>query len=633
MRTPLRHLLPFLILLPVFGILLMMTALPVSADEFYEILDCDVRMTVGSDNVYDITETYTVRFKEPRHGIYRDIAVRQYGYVHGITGVSVDHPENGTSYDVSRSREGDYVSLRIGDKDKTVEGDVRYRIRYRYDASDDRNRTRDEVNFNIVGSEWDATIGKVTMRVDMPEPFDPSGATFVSGSFGSTVEANVSWRAEGNSLLAETNGPLVEREGVTLMLPLPEGYFTEVSSLTRLPYVLLLLFLTAAVLALAIFVRFKYSNIHRIIPVLSFQPPEGLNPAETAYVFDNEAVTDTETATLILHWAARGHVRITEDERSESDTSGKMTFQRLSDLPTEAPDYERTLFKHFFKCGDGETVTTDRLENRFHTYLSAATAKIPNRFRKEHEILVNSFQSRTAWSIAGLTLFEMLFLSFLANGAFGGGMFFVAMLFSGLAVLSLLGVTLGIGGLVGFRATTGRRIGAVVLAAGWFVFLFLPLVAGLGETVGWEFMGDYAPLVVLPLLYGVAVRSFSLTKVYTPYAIDLVSRIRGFREFIATAKSDRLEMLFQQTPAMFYDILPYAVVFGLTRIWEKHLDAIAVPPPSWYASPYGFSSPHFLHAMHSTMNYAASTPSSSSSGGGGGGSVGGGGGGGGGGSW
>jgi len=227
----------------------------------------------------------------------------------------------------------------------------------------------------------------------------------------------------------------------------------------------------------------------------------------------------------------------------------------------------------------------------------------------------------------------MLFLSFLANTAFGGGMFFLALLFSGLAVLSLLGVTLGIGGLVGFRATTGRRIGAVVLAAGWFVFLFLPLVAGLGETVGWEFMGDYAPLVVLPLLYGVAVRSFSLTKVYTPYAIDLVSRIRGFREFIATAKSDRLEMLFRQTPAMFYDILPYAVVFGLTRIWEKHLDAIAVPPPNWYASPYGFSSPHFLHAMHSTMNYAASTPSSSSSGGGGGGSVGGGGGGGGGGSW
>ncbi len=632
MKTLVRCLSSVLLLLSVTTVLLLMTTLPVAADEFYDILDCDVQMTVGSDNVYNITETYTVRFKEPRHGIYRDISVRQYGYVHNLSGIIIDNPDTGTSYDFSRSRSGDFVSLRIGDKKELVGGDVRYRIRYRYDASDDRDRTRDEVNFNLVGSEWNATIGKVTMRVDLPASFDPAGVSFVSGAFGSKAEANVTWKMNGNSLLAETVAPLVEREGVTLMLPLPEGYFSKVSSLSRLPYVLIILFITVIVLALAIFSRFKYSNAHRIVPVLSFQPPEGLNPAEVAYAFDNESVSDAEVATLILHWAAKGHLLITEDERSESDTSGKMTFQRLSDLPPEAPEYEQTLFKNFLACGDGETVTTALLENRFHTHLSAATASIPDRFKKEHEILVNSFQSRTAWSIAGLTVFEILFLSFLANTAFGGGMFFMALLFSGLAVLTLLGVILGIGGLVGFRATTGRRVGAVFLGTGWFALLFLPLTVGLGETVGWEFMGDYAPLILLPLLYGVAVRSFSLTKVYTAYAIDLVSRIRGFREFIATTKSDRLEMLFQQTPAMFYDILPYAVVFGLTHIWEHHLQAITVPPPNWYVSPYGFSSPHFLHSMHSTMNYATSAPSSSSSGGGGG-SVGGGGGGGGGGSW
>ena len=92
---------------------------------------------------------------------------------------------------------------------------------------------------------------------------------------------------------------------------------------------------------------------------------------------------------------------------------------------------------------------------------------------------------------------------------------------------------------------------------------------------------------------------------------------------------------------MFERLLPFAVVFGVERIWAKRFESINLKPPSWY---HGYSSANFnsyllvssLSSSFRSIN-AAATPTRSSSGFSsgfsGGGFSGGGGGGGGGGSW
>ena len=99
-----------------------------------------------------------------------------------------------------------------------------------------------------------------------------------------------------------------------------------------------------------------------------------------------------------------------------------------------------------------------------------------------------------------------------------------------------------------------------------------------------------------------------------------------------------------ETPDYFFNVLPYAYVFGLTDKWAKKFEEITVEPPNWYHSSYDgqmFNTWIFMNSFHhytNSMQHNITIPPASSGGGdgsfsGGGGFSGGGMGGGGGGSW
>ena len=122
---------------------------------------------------------------------------------------------------------------------------------------------------------------------------------------------------------------------------------------------------------------------------------------------------------------------------------------------------------------------------------------------------------------------------------------------------------------------------------------------------------------------------------------ELLGQIKGFKRFLETAEKHRLEQLVCQTPCYFYDILPFTYVLGVSDVWIKKFENIAIMQPDWYSGSDGFSYASFGYFMDTTMKSAlsamasspASSDGSSDSGSSGGGSSGGGSGGGGGSSW
>ena len=607
--------------------------LPVFADEFYDIQDYDVHMVVGTDNVYHVSETITASFKTQRHGIFRDIPITMYGYRHAIRNIKVTNPDTGKAYPFEKSRKGEMLSIRIGDPDIFVEGIVPYQIQYTFDASDDRNRNGDELYFNLIGTEWDASIGRATMRVDMPKAFDATELAFYTGPRGSTDTSRVSWRLEGNSILAESTETLGRYQGITLLLPLEEGYFSEVSRLQYGIWTGLLLLLHAVAFGVALYAMFRDANGHKIVPILSFRAPQDLNPAEAAYVYKEESITNNDVAPLIIHWAARGLLRIEESERSIPFGKGKLVFYKMAEMPPQAPAYEKTLFARFWGYGSNNTVSTGDLSEVFHSSLTSAAKGVAGQFKGDREILVNRFQSRTALGIAGQLLLTCVSIALVVNLVMGGGVFLGTLLISGFALGLTVGAILGFVKVLGKGSNTAHILGLIGFVLVWFLFVSVPLMVSLSEILPMFLRPDMLPMVPLIPLCLLTVFVLWKTKVFTPYALALTGEMRGFRNFLATAKRDRLEMLFSQDPTWFYDMLPYAMVFGLTGIWERHMITLSVEPPNWYNSSYGFHPAHFTGSMRSVVRSAVSTPSQSSGGGGGGGSSGGGGGGGGGGSW
>ena len=124
----------------------------------------------------------------------------------------------------------------------------------------------------------------------------------------------------------------------------------------------------------------------------------------------------------------------------------------------------------------------------------------------------------------------------------------------------------------------------------------------------------------------------------TEEGVNAFNVAKSLKNFLT---SQERQLAFQANNQMFFEkLLPYAVAFGVEKIWAKRFEDFNLKSPDWYQGYEGgsFNSVHFTNRLNSTFSSfrSAATPTSSSSGFGSGfsgGSSGGGGGGGGGGSW
>lgn len=125
----------------------------------------------------------------------------------------------------------------------------------------------------------------------------------------------------------------------------------------------------------------------------------------------------------------------------------------------------------------------------------------------------------------------------------------------------------------------------------------------------------------------------------------LRSQLFGFKMYLSMAEEKQLQHFNPpaMTPEVFEKYLPYAIAFGVEKIWgdcfQRMISSALVDPnyrSSWYGGSianYGSFSRSMASSLSSSVQSSSTPPSSSGGGSGGGGSSGGGGGGGGGGGW
>lgn len=62
----------------------------------------------------------------------------------------------------------------------------------------------------------------------------------------------------------------------------------------------------------------------------------------------------------------------------------------------------------------------------------------------------------------------------------------------------------------------------------------------------------------------------------TKYGLEMLGKIKGFKNFLSTAEKDRLESLVNQNPTYFYDILPFMYVLGISNKWIEQIEDITL---------------------------------------------------------
>ncbi len=308
-----------------------------------------------------------------------------------------------------------------------------------------------------------------------------------------------------------------------------------------------------------------------LVPTMEYYPPDQLNPAETGYIIDGRADPGDMTA-LIYYWASHGHLAIEITGKNSS------VLHRGTDLDDQHQDYEQSMYRRLWSLGNGTTVTTLQLTDKYYSTLTKATVNLKRSFDQTDRRLTNRSSDRLSiilslLLIAGLLLIPLAIMFFAPActgkeifAAAAGGLCFIPMM-----VLCSNAVDLRNKRKRASRVFSGIAI-AVLAALGTF------LLTGMLSPValGW------VPAFLLSAGIAIAMVLAPFLRSRTDYGTYILGRCVGFRHFLETAEKERLEMLLDENPNYYYDILPYAQVLGVSNAWTDRFKDIETSPPDWF---------------------------------------------------
>lgn len=595
----------------------------------YYIENYDVEIVVGNDAVHYITETIDVYFEGPHHGIVREIPIDYSEY----NGMKVRVRDLSCSDPYETNEDNGYLVMQIGSSSKTYKGAKRYEISYSYDVGADTFDDYDEFYMNVIGHDWECEIKHATFAVYLPyvesDTFTDLNAFgdwvydytwFTTGRYGNgyadKTEVNLDqFEEEGGWLLwkGESYG-LGPYEGVTLRTELPEGWYQGARQRWDYRGIMSIIspVVTIVLVALAMLVWATYGKDSIPIIVARFSAPDDMSPLMVGYVADS-SVDDKDVISMLFYWADQGLLTIEEKK------GDKYEFTKLMDIMDYAvksgkniPMHEIKLFNGFFKgCEVGDTMTFSKLEkNGFYDTIVDTKLKTRLFFRKDKALLDRK-------SIGFSVLFALLSFVPLVLGTLRIGLYEFApdVVFFAFAV-SLFVFLIN---LVLFDQLFKRwylRKSNVLMS----IVCAIPTLLMAAVFIGVE--GDITGTAnfsqcLVPALGSALMAFFGIIiEKRSAYGDKVLEQILGYREFIDKVEIDKLKMLIDEDPSLYFHVLSYAVVLGLEDKWAKKFDGMIVPQPSWYRG-YNAFDVYYMSRMANRMYHtipAASIPKSSASG-------------------
>lgn len=633
----------------VFVFLLSICLLPnrvdaITRDDGYTINNYDIIIKVKENNVLDITENINVNFNESRHGIYRTIPL--FNTITRLDGTTSKNKVQITNIKVNepytKSIQNGKLNLQIGDPDRTITGPKTYSIHYDYNLGKDPSKDYDELYFNLIGNEWDTNINKVNFTINLPKEFDSDNLGFSTGKFGSTSSNDVYHQVNGNTISGYTLKTLEPGEGLTIRLELEEGYFKnaklQVDWKESLIYIFPILF---PILCYNLWK--KYGKDDKVVKTIEFNPPDGMNSLDVGFYYKGIA-TDKDVISLLLYFANKGYLKISKTQVPKLfGTRESFTITKLKEY--DGNDWcEKTFLEGLFRKRrknqspyligiqtiPSNKVTEEDLKDNF--YITIRHILNDKKSKESQDKIFDSKSVRKKGSIMAaivITFLMIIIPPFLTTYDFIGTffpLFFAALAISIYTYYTAKALEEKTKKLPSILLMTLVII--IVLCISFFAFPNVLLAFDSITLTG--YLIGLICIIIMTIFYRIIPKR-------TPYGIEILGKIKGFKEFIETAEKDKLETLVQDNPTYYYDILPYAYVLGVSNTWMKKFESMSYQPPNWYEGSTDFHISDFDHFMFSATRTMTSAPSSSmssgSSGGSGGGSAGGGSGGGGGGSW
>lgn len=188
----------------------------------------DAQITIQKDGRLHVTEKIDYDFEYVyKHGIYREIPFIKKNSDGKEFEVDIQvqsiQDEEGNSYNYTESRENNKVRIKIGDANKTITGLHIYIIEYVVSGALTYFSDHDELYWNITGTEWLANQENVSGTVELPEGVDMQLVKTLCFT-GAIKSTSQDCKVFSENIKTSVSTPYIEKgSGFTIAVSFPKG--------------------------------------------------------------------------------------------------------------------------------------------------------------------------------------------------------------------------------------------------------------------------------------------------------------------------------------------------------------------------------------------------------------------------
>ncbi len=524
----------------------------------------DVVYDINTDCSMGVTETITINYSGyASTGFMRDIPIDGNARVQNLTVNEISGGEEiSVAYDVYFYSDYDgynYITADIGDTSNKTNTTHTYVLRYDYIVP----KQDTLLALNPIGTNWDCTIANASVTINAPDGFIAESTKCYIGRYGSTNQSEYTITGNTVSVSCEL---LSAYNGISFDLYFESGVLT--SHFNAAPWIALIV--GVIILAALIVIKFASFNNPPLTPVVNFTAPDDMDPLAVGQLIDGQ-ISNEDVTSLIYYWADKGYIKI-----NMQDEKDPVLIRIFQNLPANAPEYQKDMYAAIF--ARGESVKISSLSMKFYNVIENVKRKAT----------VKKSAMYDGKSITAATIFAVL-----------GGLFMavtpvaLAMIQISSKMLNLAYLLAVVPAIVIFMLTQTVYFFRYKFKTAIMVLLYIAVLLLGGVLVAiYAFCVPYAAFETAPKIIAggisIVIAMLSVTLIVrTKKYNDQLNGIIGFRNFILYTEKDKLEAMLEEDPQLYYHILPYAQVMGVTDKWEDKFKALTVEPPAWMVDPFG----------------------------------------------
>lgn len=576
-----------LVLVSIMMVLLMAPSVFAGVD--YDTKAFDVEVLAKVNNEYNFTETISVDFHGEKHGIFRFIP-ENLGKMK-IKDIFVED-ETYTVYE----EDGNTV-IRIGDEDEYVSGKKTYKISYTIAVAEDKNPEKDLLYLDILPTNWQSEIDSTKILLTFEKPLQEENLNIYTGKYGeeeTDIKVNVNSRYTPSEKTLKIDGKdLPEGVGITVQSDLQEGYWENPYNYNE--YKKMIPMVLAGFMALIVLLWILFGRDPKIIETVEFYPPENLTSAEIGYIIDGH-LEKKDMISLVFYLAEKGYINIEEK-------NDEIKLIKKKEIAEKEKSFVKVFMNGIFK-GNKKSINIEEMGADFAESYATARELLINEYEMDSKKIYEN-SSKVARAFAGI-IAALMPSATIVLGAIYASNFIMMISAIPVLIVSIIGCFM-----VSYTFDKKDAMKKSSFKTQFAIFFIVTMVAYCVGSILVATLTESLVLGILVIVSGIISLPFLiLMRKRSKQSVALVGKILGLKTFIETAELPRLEMLVNENPNYFMNILPYAYVMGLSNKWtDKFKDIDTAALPDWYVGSGNIDmfDIYFMSRMMSRMNTSIDT--------------------------